>query len=253
MMRLSSSAVLARSLHAHAGDRLVEHQQLRVLDQQHADLQPLLLAVAEQGGAHVEAVLQEDHFRDFMDAVAHGGVAREGQRAEHGASARKRNLEILEHGQIVVDRRGLELAPHPGLDDLVLLQLRQLRAAKRDRARRGLGLSADQVEHRGLAGAVGADDDADLVLLDIEREIVHRLEPVKGHREPFDREQERFGLMTDQHDVLLTLPARRRRRSCRSSRRRTSACARQSTGRSAAARNPPRCRRGRWGKRAPRR
>ena len=75
MMRLSSSAVLARSLHAHAGDRLVEHQQVRVLDQQHADLEPLLLAVAEQGCAHVEAVLQEDHLRDFIDPVPHGGVA----------------------------------------------------------------------------------------------------------------------------------------------------------------------------------
>ena len=51
---------------AHAGDRLVEHQQVRVLDQQHADLEPLLLAVAEQVGAHVEAVLQEDHLGDFM-------------------------------------------------------------------------------------------------------------------------------------------------------------------------------------------
>ena len=60
---------------AHAGDGFVEHQEIRVLDQQHADLEPLLLAVAEQGGAHVEAVLQEDHFRDFMNPVPHGGVA----------------------------------------------------------------------------------------------------------------------------------------------------------------------------------
>src|SRR5438876_9752430 len=44
-----------------------------------------------------------------VDAVAHDGVAREGQRAEHGASARKRDLEVLEHGQVVVDRRVLEL------------------------------------------------------------------------------------------------------------------------------------------------
>ena len=42
--------------------------------------------------------------------------------------------KILEHGKIVVDRRGLELAPHPGLHDLVLLQLGQLLAAKRDLA-----------------------------------------------------------------------------------------------------------------------
>ena len=34
----------------HAGHRLVEQQQLGVLHQQHADLQPLLLAVREQAG-----------------------------------------------------------------------------------------------------------------------------------------------------------------------------------------------------------
>src|SRR5277367_2231715 len=31
--------------HAHAGNGLVEHQQVRILDQQHADLEPLLLAM----------------------------------------------------------------------------------------------------------------------------------------------------------------------------------------------------------------
>ena len=38
----------ARLVVGHAGDRLVEQQQLRLLHQQHADLQPLLLAVREQ-------------------------------------------------------------------------------------------------------------------------------------------------------------------------------------------------------------
>ena len=53
---------------AHAGYRLVEHQKLRILDQQHADLEPLLLTVAEQIGTHVETILEEDHLGDFLDA-----------------------------------------------------------------------------------------------------------------------------------------------------------------------------------------
>ena len=125
MMRLSSSAVLARSRDAHAGDRLVEHQQLRVLDQQHADLEPLLLAVAEQSRRQRSS----RSFRKIISATSstrslHLGVALEGQRAEHGAAARKRNLQILEHGEVFVDRRRLELAADAGLHDLVLLQLR---------------------------------------------------------------------------------------------------------------------------------
>src|ERR1700752_3009118 len=186
---------------AHAGDGLVEHQEVRVLDQQHADLEPLLLAVAELVRVSVEAILQEDHLGDLSHPRLHRGVALEGERAEHGAAARIGNLEVLEHGEILEHRRRLEFAPHAGLHDLILLQLRQLLAAKLDRARGCLGLAADQIEHRGLAGAVGADDDADLIRLDIEGEIVHRLEAVERHRERFDREQEFLGLVTDEHDL----------------------------------------------------
>ncbi len=94
MMRLSSSAVLTPLADAHACHRLIEHQQVRVLDQQHANFQPLLLAMAEQIRVHVETVFQEDHFGDFMNPVAHHGVAGEGQRAEHAAAARKGNLKF---------------------------------------------------------------------------------------------------------------------------------------------------------------
>ncbi len=186
---------------AHAGDRLIEHQQVWILDQQHADLEPLLLAVREHIGIHVEAILQEDHLGDLLDAFAHRGITLEHQRTEHRAPAWIGNLQILEHREIVIDGRRLELAADTGLHDLVLLELGQLLAAELHRPRRGFGFAANQVEHRGLAGTVRADDDADLVLLDIEREIVHRFETVEGNGEPFDREQEVLGLMTDKHDV----------------------------------------------------
>src|SRR5206468_11899328 len=115
---------------------------------------------------------------------------------------------LLEHREIVVYRRVLELAADAGLDDLVLLQIGELLAAKLDRARGRLGLSADQVEHRGLAGAVGADDDANLVLLDIEGEIVDGLESVKGHGERLDREQEFLGLVTRSEEHTSELQSR---------------------------------------------
>ena len=70
MMRVEQLGGLGALRDAHAGDRLVEHQQLGVLDQQHADLEPLLLAVAEQFRRPVEAVLQEDHLGDLVHALA---------------------------------------------------------------------------------------------------------------------------------------------------------------------------------------
>src|SRR6202041_943757 len=94
-----------------------------------------------------------------------------------------------------------EFAAHARLHDLVFPQLRKLLAAKLDRARRRFGLSADQIEHRGLAGAVGADDDADFVLLDIEGKVIDGLEPVERNRERLDREQKLLGLVAYQHDL----------------------------------------------------
>src|SRR6266852_5006823 len=68
-----------------------------------------------------------------------------------------------------------------------------------NRPRGRLGLAADQVEHRGLASAIGADDDPDLVVIDVERQIVDRLEAVKGNRQSLDRKQEVLRLVTYEH------------------------------------------------------
>ena len=81
-----------------------------ILDQQHADLQPLLLAVAERFGGPVELVLQEDHRGDLANARDHLVGALPEQRAEHVAAARQRQFEILEHGEVFIDGRGLEFA-----------------------------------------------------------------------------------------------------------------------------------------------
>ena len=53
----------------HASHRLVEQQQLGVLHQQHADLQPLLLAMAEQAGAALGLAAKMDGRQGLADAV----------------------------------------------------------------------------------------------------------------------------------------------------------------------------------------
>ena len=69
-MSLSSSRGLRGLGVGHAGGRLVDQQQLRVLRQQHADLQPLLLAVAEVGGQVVALVAKPDGAEDIVDPRA---------------------------------------------------------------------------------------------------------------------------------------------------------------------------------------
>ncbi len=82
----------------HAGDRLVEQEQPLVLDQQHADLQPLLLAVAQGAGDAALASGEADGADHLGDHVA----LRTGKLGEEGTAdaARPglRQFEVLEHG-----------------------------------------------------------------------------------------------------------------------------------------------------------
>src|SRR5262249_29798712 len=50
--------------------------------------------------------------------------------------------------------------------------------------------AVDHVEHRGLAGAVRADDGADLALPDADGDVAHRLHAAEGQRDIVDREQD---------------------------------------------------------------
>ena len=72
-------------------------------------------------------------FGDFLDAVAHLGVAAEGQRAEHRSAARKGDLQVFEHREVFVDRRRLKLAADAGADDLVFFHVGQFVALELDR------------------------------------------------------------------------------------------------------------------------
>ena len=60
--------------------------------------------------------------------------------------------------------------------------------AEQDGALVGPGLAGDHVHHRGLAGAVRADDRAHLALVEVEREIVQRLEAVEADRDAVEIE-----------------------------------------------------------------
>jgi hypothetical protein len=90
-MRCSSSAGQFALAHAHAGDGFVEHQQLGVLHQQHADLQPLLLPVRQQARLGVELLAETDlggHRLDpLLDLVgALGTPARRTRRGRAGTT-----------------------------------------------------------------------------------------------------------------------------------------------------------------------
>ncbi len=53
----------------HAGHRLVHQQQLRVLHQQHADFEPLLLAVREDSSQCIALLREADDVEDLVDSL----------------------------------------------------------------------------------------------------------------------------------------------------------------------------------------
>ena len=93
-------------LGGHAGGGLVEQQKLGIIRQEKPDLQPLALTVREIAGEDARLVLESDQLQHAGDARACVLSPRGG---EH------RQLDVLEHRQIVEHARRLELAADPPL------------------------------------------------------------------------------------------------------------------------------------------
>ena len=102
--------------------------------------------------------------------VAHGVV--------HG------HHQVFRHRQVVEQADVLE---RPG--DARPVHLRRghavgVLAVQQDGARRGLIHLGQQVEHRGLAGAVGSDEPGDLRAADGQVKVFHGLQAAEGHAQP---------------------------------------------------------------------
>ena len=122
-----SSAVRSVSWSLMPGDRLVEQQQLRLLHQQHADLEPLLLAVRQQAGDAIGGFLQADERERGRDPVfflagsaLQKSVARTRLSAFIASSRFSNTREPLEDGGL------LELAADAGVRDLGFRQAREV-------------------------------------------------------------------------------------------------------------------------------
>ncbi|MNT49447.1 hypothetical protein D3C72_1863030 [compost metagenome] len=94
--------------------------------------------------------------------------------------------EVVQHGGHVKQRRGLKSARHAQARHLVGTQRRHVAPIQRHRARRRPVRAADEVEERGLARTVGADDGVDLARLDGGADVVDRRQAAKTFGEVFD-------------------------------------------------------------------
>ena len=107
----------------HAGDRLVDQQQLRVVRQQHADLEPLLLAVRKGAGDPGAMVLETRSDEDQVDGCPDIRLLT-GEEGRIDAARRfGREQKIVLDRVRLEHRRLLELAADAERGDLGLVEL----------------------------------------------------------------------------------------------------------------------------------
>src|SRR5262245_4318193 len=178
----------------HAGNRLIDEEQLGLLRQQHADLEPLLLAMGKRASDAVAHRRQADDLEDPVDPMLlFLGLSPE-QRLAGPPVALERKADIVLDRVHVEYGRLLELAANTEQRNLGLVEARQIvGAVEVNIPRVGPGLASDDVHHGGLAGAVGADDGAHLTWLDGEGEIVERAEAIERHGHAVEIEKRRGG------------------------------------------------------------
>src|SRR6185312_11563468 len=168
---------------------------LRLCGERAPEVHALLQAVGKaphHGLPHVLDLEEVDH---LLHAPAMPDLLR-----ERGADAQRLQEEVrphhqvasgedvLEHRHALEEREALEGARDAHRRDVVRLHVRARLAAERDAPLLRAVDAVDHVEERALAGAVGADDGADLVLAHVEAHLGERLHAAEGERDALERE-----------------------------------------------------------------
>jgi len=180
-------------LRVQAGGGFVKHEHARLGDHAARDLQAALVAVGQVAGLAVDELAQAHHVQPVQGALDlflfAAAVARRVEQARQQVDAR---AAVLCHQQVFQHRHGLEQAHvlegahHAVVGHVVAAAPLDGAAVQRDGAAAGLVETADAVEHRGLAGAVGADDGKHFLRTHVEARVVHGQQAAEAHAQVFD-------------------------------------------------------------------
>ena len=185
-MRCSSSPVSSRLLGAHPGDRLVEQQQLGVLHQQHADLEPLLLAVraaCRPGCRRGRSGRSSPAPRPPRRARPAGGAAASARRGRRRPRCRGSAARVSSSNTVAV----WKVRPTPSRAIWCTFWPSSSTPAEAGRPG-GLHQPGDGVDQRRLARAVRADEEPQVALEHRQVDAVDGVEAVEGDRQAADLE-----------------------------------------------------------------
>ena len=191
---------------------LVEQQQLRLLGDGHRDLQQPLIAVRQGRGRLVGPVEEAEE----LEAGARAPLAgvEDGAAADQTEVAPSLELHshprVLEHGQLGKDAGDLEGARDAAPAARGGGERGDVVAAEEHAAHGRRQEPRDQVEQRGLAGTVRADDRAQLTGLDREADAVDGLQGAEGASEPVRLEHRRRHTREPSRRAVPTSPPGRK-------------------------------------------
>src|SRR5262249_28740085 len=167
----------------------VEQQERRVRGERDADLEIALLAVREVLGVRVAARGEPERLQQPARHVVDVGTTPERRGAARlGRAGLRGHAHVVEHGDLRKDVRDLECLREAQAIDALGGQPRDVLAAEAHHAAARGEQAGHDIEQRGLAGAVGADDREDLPGLDGEADARQRGERAEAFRDVVDLE-----------------------------------------------------------------
>ena len=165
-----------------AGGRLVKQQDLRIAGEAEHDFELALLAVRQVADFGVLAVEEVRLFEQMMGLVVDVLVRR--QEAPHHEFRRPQALDrqqhVVEHGEFRKQAGDLERARHAERGAPVARPVGDILAEQQDLPGRHRIDAGDQIEQRGLAGAVRADDGLAVARHDAQRDVARGLQAAEA-------------------------------------------------------------------------
>ena len=143
----------------HARDRLVEQQERAIVDQQHADFEPLLLTMAQITGRLPALLDKADAVECRLDtgALGRGGAAEKVRQVPRRSSSASSRLSKTARFSNTVGFWNLRPMPRLAIS-LSSSRLRSAVPTEKNLAGIGAGFPGDDIHHCRFAGSVRADD-----------------------------------------------------------------------------------------------
>lgn len=176
----------------HAGHRLVEQQHARLAGQRDRDLEQAALAVGQLPRLLLRNVAQMELLEQLRSPLRHLG-----RRAQRPPPLRGQPGLLRDHERQRFQRRhrveelvDLEGAHHAARHAAVRRQARDVLAFQHDAAGRRREHTRQEVDQRGLAGAVGPDQCVARAALQVQRHVVGGRDAAEAHHEAGGREND---------------------------------------------------------------